>query len=146
MFYQLYKQEVRYSDSQEMAGAVGAAAGRAMEEGERGGGQPQADSAGGQGVEGGRGVVGDHVAFHKGKVVGEVVLRRIYQLPYSPELNPAERVFEAVRRWVEGRRYERIEAKKAAVEGVPRWLEAEERVSSLVGWRHIRQALNALPS
>jgi hypothetical protein len=37
-FYQLYKQEVRYSDSQEMAGAVGAAARGAMEVGERGGG------------------------------------------------------------------------------------------------------------
>jgi len=30
-------------------------------------------------------------------------------LPYSSELNPAERVLEEVRRWVEGRRYERIE-------------------------------------
>jgi hypothetical protein len=29
-------------------------------------------------------------------------------------LSPAERVFAAVRRWVEGRQYERIEAKKAA--------------------------------
>ena len=65
---------------------------------------------------------------------------------YSPELNPAERVFEAVRRWVGGRRYERIEAKKAAVEAVPRRLEAEAKVSSLVEWRHICQASNALPS
>ncbi len=48
-------------------------------------------------------------------------------------LNPAERVFEAVQRWVEGRRYERIEAKKAAVEAVPRRLEAEAKGSSLVG-------------
>ena len=91
-------------------------------------------------------VVWDHVAFHKGKVVGEVVLRRIYQLPYSPELNPAERVFETVRRWVEGRRYGRIEAKKAAVETVPRGLEAEGKVSSLIGWHYIRQASNVLPS
>jgi MoxR-like ATPase len=53
---------------------------------------------------------------------------------------------EEVRRWVEGRRYESIEAKKAAVEEVLRRLEAEGRVSSLVGWRYIRQALNALPS
>ena len=66
--------------------------------------------------------------------------------PYSPELNPAEQVFAAVRRWVEGRRYERIEAKQAAGEGVLRGLEAEKRVSSLVGWRYIRQALNALLS
>jgi len=61
-------------------------------------------------------------------------------------LSPAEGIFAEVRRWVEGRRYERIEAKKAAVEEVLRRLEAEEKVSSLVGWRYIRQALNALPS
>jgi hypothetical protein len=54
-----------------MAGAVGAAARGAMEAGERDGGQSQADSAGGQGVEGGRGVVWDHAAFPKGKAVGE---------------------------------------------------------------------------
>jgi len=65
-----------------------------------------------------RGVVWDHAALHKAKVVGEVGLRRIYQPPYSPERNPTERVFEEVRRWVEGRRYERIKAKKAAVEEV----------------------------
>ena len=43
------------------------------------------DSSGAQGVEGGRGVVWDHAAFHKAKAVGEVALRRIYQPPYSPE-------------------------------------------------------------
>jgi len=47
---------------------------------------------------------------------------------YSPELIPAEQVFAAVRRWVEGRSYEPIEAKKAAVEAVPRRLEAEGKV------------------
>jgi transposase len=104
------------------------------------------DSSGAQGVEGVRGVVWDHAAFHKAKVVGEVGLRRIYQPPYSPERNPAERVFEAVRRWVEGRRYERIEAKKAAVEGVLLRLEAEKRVLSPVGWRYIREAFRALPT
>jgi hypothetical protein len=61
-------------------------------------------------------------------------------------LSPTEGIFAEVRRWVEGRRYERIEAKKPAGEGVPRGLEAEGKVSSLVGWRYIRQALNALPS
>ena len=65
---------------------------------------------------------------------------------YSPELNPAERVFAEVRRWVEGRQYERTEAKKAAGEGVLRGLEAGGSVSSLVGRRYIRQALHALPS
>jgi transposase len=94
----------------------------------------------------GAGAWWDHAACYKGEVVGEVGLRRIYQPPYSPELNPAERVFEEVRRWVEGRRYERIEAKEAAVEEVLRRLEAEGKVSLLVGWCYIRQALNALPS
>jgi hypothetical protein len=61
-------------------------------------------------------------------------------------LSPAERAFAEVRRWVEGRRYKRIEAKKAAVEAVPRRLEDEAKVSSLVGRPYIRQALNALLS
>jgi hypothetical protein len=86
-----------------MAGAGDVTARGAIEVGERDGGQPQADSAGTQGLEGGRGVVWDHAAFQKAKVVGEVRLRRVYQPPYSPELNPAERVFEEVRRWVVGR-------------------------------------------
>jgi transposase len=89
--------------------------------------------AGGGDSSGVKGVVWDHAAFHKAKVVGEVRLKRIYQPPYSPELNPAERVFAEVRRWVEGRRYERTEAKQAAGEAVLRGLEAGGKVSSLVG-------------
>jgi len=41
--------------------------------------------------------------------------------------------------------YGSIEAKKAAVEEVLRWLEAEERLSTLVGWAHVREAFQALP-
>jgi len=36
--------------------------------------------------------------------------------------------------------------KAKAVEEVPRRLKAEGKVSSLVWWRYIRRALNALPS
>jgi len=36
--------------------------------------------------------------------------------------------------------------KGKAVGKVPRRLEAKGKVSSLVGWRYIHQALNALPS
>jgi len=43
------------------------------------GGQPQADSAGGQGVEGSRGLIWDHAAFPKGKAVREG------GPPYAPE-------------------------------------------------------------
>ena len=89
------------------------------------------DSSGAQGVEGGRGVVWDHAAFHKAKAVGEGGCSGYINRPML--LNPAERVFAEVRQWVEGRRYERIKAKKPAGEGVPRGLEAEGNVSSLVG-------------
>ena len=70
-------------------------------------------------------MVWDHAAFSKGKAAGEGGRPTL--------LSPAERVFAAVRRWVEGRRYERIEANKAAGEGVLRGLEVEKKVSSLVG-------------
>jgi hypothetical protein len=60
-------------------------------------------------------------------------------------LNPAGRVFGEVRRWVERRQYGEVKAKKAGAEGVLRGLEAEGKVSSLVGWHYIRQALNTLP-
>ncbi|MFS8902214.1 hypothetical protein NW845_12745, partial [Synechococcus sp. H60.2] len=59
--------------------------------------------------------------------------------------NLVERVFEEVRRYVEGRMYGSVEAKEAAVEEVLRWLEAEGRLSTLVGWAYIREAFRALP-
>jgi len=56
-----------------MAGAGDVTARGAIEVGERDGGQPQADSAGTQGLEGGRGqaLVGGHAAFPKAKAAGE---------------------------------------------------------------------------
>jgi hypothetical protein len=86
-----------------MADAVDVETRGAIEAGERGGGQPQADLAGVQGV------VWDHAAFPKAKAVEEGGRPTL--------LSSAERVFSEVRRWVEGRRYECIEAKEAAVEG-----------------------------
>ena len=74
-------------------------------------------SAGGGDSSGTQGVVWDHAAFHKAKAVGEVGLRRVYHPPYSSELHPAERMLEEVRRWAEGRRYDGIEVKQAAMEG-----------------------------
>ena len=95
-FYQLYKQEV---DKRWQALGM-LQRGERLKRAKEVVGQPQADSAGTQGMEGVRGVVWDHAAFPKGKAVGEVL----------------------------------------------RQLEAEEKVSPLVRWRYIRQALNALPS
>jgi hypothetical protein len=119
-----------------MAGAVGAAARGAMEAGERGG---AAVSRFSRGAGRDRGPCG----FSQGEGGGRGGLWWVYQPPYFSEFNPAEGVSEEVRRWVEGRRYERIEAKKAAVEWGARGLEAGGKVSSLVGGPYIHQALNA---
>jgi len=40
--------------------------------------------------------------------------------------------------------YGSVEAKKAAVEEVLRRLEAEERLSTLVGWAYVQEAFQAL--
>ena len=72
-------------------------------------------------------------------------MKTIVQPPYSPELNPAERVFEEVRRWVEGRVYESLEEKTAAVDECLSRLESDpERVKSLVSWEWIRRNLQGL--
>ncbi len=51
------------------------------------------------------GVVWDGAGAHRGKRLRDLPTRRIFLPPYAPELNPAERVFEEIRR-VEGRVYE----------------------------------------
>lgn len=72
-------------------------------------------------------------------------VKTVVQPAYSPELNPAERVFEEVRRWVEGRVYGRIEEKMEAVNAYLRRLESDpERVRSLTGWEWIRKNVQGL--
>ena len=66
---------------------------------------------------------------------------------YSPELNPAERVFEEVRRWVEGRVYGSIDEKVEAVNTCLSRLESDpERVKSLVGWDWIKRNIQRIPA
>ena len=48
------------------------------------------------------GVVWDGAPSHRGKLMGQLGFGRISLPAYSPELNPAERVFEEVRRHIEG--------------------------------------------
>ena len=54
-------------------------------------------------------LVWDGARGHRGEMVRSVGLATIIQPPYSPELNPAERVFQEARRWVEGKTYGGIE-------------------------------------
>ena len=66
--------------------------------------------------------------------------------PYSPELNPAERVFQEVRRAIEGKVYATLEDKVMAVEEFLTEFEAEpDRVRSLTWWNWIKAAVQQLP-
>ncbi len=83
---------------------------------------------------------------HRAEKVERVGLSTIVQPPYSPELNPAERVFQEVRRWVEGRIYRSIEDKMEAVNAYLRELESDPaRVRSLAGWAWIDDNIRRLP-
>jgi transposase len=91
-------------------------------------------------------LVWDRAPGHGAKIVAAVGLPLVKQPPASPELNPAERVFEELRREVEGEVYGTIENKMRVVE---RELEAmadsPERVQRLTGWSWIRDTLARLP-
>ena len=91
-------------------------------------------------------VVWDGASGHRAPEVRQVGLTLLQQPPYAPELQPAERVFEELRRVVEGQVYATLEEKVAAVERELRALAADpERVKSLAGWRWIEEAWAALP-
>lgn len=88
------------------------------------------------------GLVWDGAGGHRGKPVRAVGLPTVVQPAASPELNPAERVFEEVRRAVEGRTYPTLADKVAAVERYLAALAAApERIRSLAGWAWIAAAL-----
>ena len=72
-------------------------------------------------------------------------MKTIVQPAYSPELKPAERVFEEIRRWVEGRMYGSLEEKMAAADECLSRLDSDpERVKSLVSWDWIRRNVQGL--
>jgi hypothetical protein len=90
-------------------------------------------------------IVWDRARGHRGPAYQNVSAKLIEQPPYSPELNPAERVFEYLRSKVEGRVYGTIAAKKQAVESELRKLVATpEKVVSLAGWDWICQSVSGL--
>ena len=79
--------------------------------------------------------------------VRNVGLSTIIQPAYSPELNPVKRLFEEVRRWVEGRIYGSVEGKMEAVEAYLSELETDpERVRSLTAWSWIERTMRNLPT
>jgi hypothetical protein len=91
-------------------------------------------------------LIWDRAATHHDRAVRALGLPLIEQPPASPELNPAERVFEELRRAVEGKVYPTLDAKVAAV-GVEleRIEAAPDRVRRLTGWEWITAAAHQLP-
>ena len=91
-------------------------------------------------------LVWDGARGHHGPAYEEVKVKRIKQPAYSPQLNPAERVFEYLRDKIEGKVYGTIAAKKVAVEAeLEKLTAALDRVKSLAGWDWIRQSVSGLP-
>jgi hypothetical protein len=88
-------------------------------------------------------IVWDGAPSHRANEVQKLEPTLICQPPYAPELNPAERIFEAVRQEVEGIVYDTLEEKREAAELFLKKLVASpERIKSLAGWNWIHEALN----
>lgn len=91
-------------------------------------------------------VIWDRAPAHQTAAVHGEGVTLIAQPPFSPELNPAERVFEEVRREIEGKVYATLSEKYAAVRAFLAELDADPaRVRRLAGWQWIDEALAALP-
>lgn len=91
-------------------------------------------------------LVWDCARGHRGEAYAHCPVKRVEQPPYSPELNPAERIFEYLRAKIEGLVYGSLDKKKAAVERELLLLAKQpEAVTSLAGWHWIRSSVNALP-
>ena len=90
-------------------------------------------------------VVWDRVRGHGGASYDAIPVHRIEQPASSPELNPAERVFEWLRSRIEGVVYGTLNAKREAVERALHELNASpDRIQRLAGWTWIREALAGL--
>jgi hypothetical protein len=67
-------------------------------------------------------------------------------LPYSPELNPCERVFEWLRAKIEGEMYISLQHKRHTIEQHLRRLSLDKyNLQQRVGWEWIREAFTFLP-
>ena len=96
----------------------------------------------GEGVEA---LIWDRAQGHRGSAYDDIAVRRIEQPPYSPELNPAERVFEYLRDRIEGVVYGALAKKRQAVERELKLLaDHPEKVKSLAGWQWIHDSISTL--
>ena len=90
-------------------------------------------------------LIWDGAPSHRANAVKALDPVLVIQPPYSPELNPAERVFEAVRAGVEGKVYATIADKREVVEQFLKELSASpERIKKLAGWAWIQETFFSL--
>ena len=91
-------------------------------------------------------LVWDRAPSHRDERLQALGLPRIELPPYAPELNPAERVIEEIRRAIEGKVYTTLDEKVAAAETVLQQLDADPaRVRRLAGWAWIAAAFAPAP-
>ena len=91
-------------------------------------------------------IVWDGAPGHTDHRVARIGLPLIALPPYSPELNPPERLFAAIRAEIEGEIYPDLDAKCARVDAIlARWEAHPEQVRSLTGYPWILDALEQLP-
>lgn len=91
-------------------------------------------------------LIWDGAPSHHDARLPTIDLPLVYLSPYSPELNPAERILHELRRAVAGRVCATLDDKVAAVEAERIALAADpDRVRSLATWHGIATALDGLP-
>ena len=90
----------------------------------------------------------DEAPSHRAKSLAELGTARAFLPSYSPELDPAERIFfEEVRRRVEGKTHEGLHDKREEAQSYLKEPAADpERVKSLCGWGWLRASLESLPT
>jgi transposase len=91
-------------------------------------------------------VVWDGAPSHRAEVVQDLGFPLVQQPAYAPELNPVERLIEELRRAVEGKVYDSLDAKVAAIEAeLRKWDVNPDRVRRLAYWDWIKDTLKQLP-
>ena len=89
-------------------------------------------------------VLWDGAGAHRARLLADLPTIRVRLPPYSPELNPAERVFEEIRRRTEGRVYDAVADKQAVAQAD---LAADpDRIRRLCGWDWLTDSLDSLPT
>jgi len=93
------------------------------------------------------GLIWDNAPSHRDGEITDLDLAFVGLPPYSPELNPAERLFEEIRRRFEGTVYATLDAKVADVQAfLEEWDADPPRVRHLCGWDWINDAIATLPA